>query len=176
MGSRGTRGPSCAKEFITAENINALFRKYGVPEAFDLLSIDIDGNDYWVWRAIAHRPRVVVIEYNAHPPPQERKAIVYDPAFRWNGSDYFGASLRAMKELGDQKGYTLVHCERTGANAFFVATEALPPGFVPRSLEALYRPPNYLNRGLRWRPDPQRVMIDPTPGPDLAWFQINVGY
>jgi hypothetical protein len=164
------------KEFITAENIQPLFRKYGVPEAFDLLSIDIDGNDYWVWRAIAYRPRVVVIEYNAHPPPHERKAIIYDPGFRWNGSDYFGASLRAMKELGDEKGYRLVYCERTGANAFFVATEALPSGFVPKSLQAIYRPPNYLNRGLRWRPDALRVMFDPKAGPDLAWFQTYVGY
>lgn len=162
-------------EFITAENINLLFRKYGVPEAFDLLSIDVDGNDYWIWQAITYRPRVVVIEYNAHVPPGQRKAIVYDPGFRWNGSDYFGASLRALKELGEKKGYCLVYCEHTGANAFFIARDALPPSFVPMPLEAIYRPPNYLNRGLRWPPDRSRVMIDPEQQPRPGWFQFNVG-
>lgn len=149
------------KEFITAENINALFRKYGVPEAFDLLSIDIDGNDYWVWRAIAYRPRVVVIEYNSHVPADERKVILYEPDFRWNGSDYFGASLRALQELGEQKGYSLIHCERTGTNAFFIATDALPPSLVPKSLAAIYRPPSFGNQGLGWQRDGSRVMIDP---------------
>lgn len=158
-------------EFITAENINFLFRKYGVPGAFDLLSIDIDGNDYWVWQAIAYRPRVVVIEYNAHVSPWEKKVIVYEPGFRWNGSDYFGASLRALKELGEQKGYSLVYCERTGTNAFFIATDALPPSFVPRPLELIYRPFNYLNRPH----DRSRVMIDPALPPPPSWFQFDVG-
>jgi hypothetical protein len=152
-------------ELVTAENVNSLFRKYGVPEAFDLLSIDIDGNDYWVWRALAYRPRVVVIEYNAHVPPTERKAIRYDPSFRWGGSDYFGASLRALAELGLHKGYALVYCESTGTNAFFVATDLLPSGFVPPPLTVVYRPPNYFGRGLRHPPDQERVMTDPTPGP-----------
>ncbi|HEY2413215.1 MAG TPA: hypothetical protein VGI40_13275 [Pirellulaceae bacterium] len=153
------------KEFITAENINGLFAKYGVPQTFDLLSIDIDGNDYWVWKAIEYQPRVVVIEYNAHVPPDERRTILYDPHFVWNGTDYFGASLLALKELGEQKGYTLVYCERTGTNAFFVATGALPPSFSPKPVETIYRPPNYINRGLRWRKDPERMMIDPREPP-----------
>jgi hypothetical protein len=149
------------KEFITAGNVAALFRKYGVPEAFDLLSIDIDGNDYWVWRAIPHRPRVVVIEYNAHVPPSERSSIVYDPAFKWSGTDYYGASLRALAELGTSKGYTLVYCDRTGVNAFFISTDALPQDFLPPSVEAVHRPPNFLGRGLRHRRDPVRSMVDP---------------
>jgi hypothetical protein len=164
------------KEFITAENINALLQKYNVPDAFDLLSIDIDGNDYWVWKAMTCRPRVLVIEYNAHVPPQQRKTIVYDPWFRWNGSDYFGASLRAMKELGEQKGLTLVHCEVTGTNAFFVATDALPPSFQSKPIEAIYRPPNYLGRGLRWPPDAYRTMVDPVPGGSPAQNQFYVGF
>lgn len=163
------------REFITAENINSLFRKYNVPEAFDLLSIDIDGNDYWVWQAITYRPRVVVIEYNAHVPPEESKVIVYDAGFRWNGSDYFGASLRALKELGEQKGYRLIHCERTGTNAFFIAADVLPPSFAPRPLEAIYRPPNYLGRGLRWPRDHSRIMIDPKPKPPPGCFRFDIG-
>jgi hypothetical protein len=152
------------REFVTAENIDSLLRKYGVPEEFDLLSIDIDGNDYWVWRAIAHRPRVVVIEYNAHVPPGERRAIAYDPSFQWYWTDYFGASLRALKELGERKGYVLVYCESRGVNAFFVEASALPPGFAPLPLEAIYRPPNYDGRGSRHPPDGSRFMVDPEAG------------
>jgi len=149
------------REFIHAENINALFQKHGVPQQFDLLSIDIDGNDFWVWRAITARPRVVVIEYNAHISPQVRVAIVYEPGFCPNGSDYFGASLLAMAELGRRKGYTLVYCERAGVNAFFVADEVLPPGFQPAAIQTIYRPPNYNYQGYCSPPDTDRTMVDP---------------
>jgi len=163
------------KEFITAENINALFRKYAVPDAIDLLSLDIDGNDYWVWKEITCRPRVIVIEYNGHFPPPLRRTIIYDPKFRWNGSDYFGGSLQAMKELGEQKGYTLVYCESTGGNAFFIAKDVLPASFVPKPIEAIFRPPNYLNRGWRWPPDAYRTMIDPLQptGPDANVLYVR---
>ena len=154
------------KEQVTAENINDLFRKYHVPEEFDLLSIDIDSNDFWVWQRITTRPRVVVIEYNASIPPTERRTIAYDPNFLWNGGDYFGASLLALKELGRQKGYTLVYCERAGVNAFFVADRLLPADFKPLDIEEIYRLPNYFYRGLRRWHDTTREMIDPFPGLD----------
>lgn len=147
------------QEFITAENISLLFAKYQVPNEFDLLSIDMDGNDYWVWQAIQHRPRVVVIECNAHVPPPTRSVSKYDPLFRWNGSDYYGASLAAMQSLGQRKGYALVYCERTGTNAFFVANELIPATFVSRPIEEIFRPPNFLGRGLRHPPDRWQVMI-----------------
>lgn len=145
-------------EFIAAENVNQLFAKYGVPPSFDLLSVDIDGNDYWVWKALEYRPRVVVIEYNPYIPPDQRKVIPYDPYFVWKGTDYFGASLLALKELGEHKGYTLVYCDSTATNAFFIANEALPPGFSPPRIETVYR-----SKSLRLPPDPDplRVMIDP---------------
>jgi hypothetical protein len=163
------------KEFITAENINALFAKYNVPREFDLLSIDIDGNDYWVWQQITYRPRVLVTEYNAHVPPNMARTIAYDPTFQWNGTDYFGASLLALRELSRSKGYTLVYCERSGANAFFVANNALPAGFQPRTIEEIYRRPNYLNKGLRWPRDPLRQMIDPAlANHALLNFQFDV--
>ncbi len=152
------------KEFITAENINDLFRKYDVPHEFDLLSIDLDSNDFWVWQQITARPRVVVIEYNASIPPNQSRTIVYDLKFVWNGSDYFGASLLALKQLGQRKRYTLVYCERAGVNAFFVADELLPADFEPLCIEEIYRLPNYCYLGLRhWR-DTTRKMIDPFRG------------
>ncbi len=134
---------SIKREFVTAENINALFAKYGVPHEFDLLSIDIDGNDYWVWKALEFSPRVVVVEYNAKFPPHERRTIAYDPAFRWDGSDYFGASLGAFVALARTKGYTLVGCDRQGVNAFFVRNDCLAGAFVPRAVADAYRPPRY---------------------------------
>jgi hypothetical protein len=149
------------REFVTAENVNQLFEKYQVPATFDMLSIDIDGNDFWVWQSIRYRPRLVVIEYNAHVPVHLCRSIRYDPMFKWSGTDYFGASLLALKELGQRKGYTLVYCERAGANAFFVADEELPEGFVAPAIEDVFRPPNYLEKGWGFRMDAEQLMIDP---------------
>jgi hypothetical protein len=132
------------QEFITAENICSLFAKYAVPKQFDLLSIDIDGNDYWVWRAVeGYSPRVVVIEYNASLLPHESKTIRYDPGFRWDGSNYFGASLLALAKLGRVKGYTLIGCDSQGVNAFFVRNDLVGNRFCERSVEQLYRRPQY---------------------------------
>lgn len=163
-GAGVSRNPAAAvhREFITADNIRELFAKYRVPQQFDLLSIDIDGNDYWVWRAITHQPRVVVIEYNASRLVGECSTIAYDPQFRWDGSDYFGASLRALVELGQTKGYVLVHCSKEGTNAFFVLQSALPAGFVPKPWYLLYRPPTYSPTGGGHRADPERRMADPS--------------
>jgi hypothetical protein len=130
--------------FITAENIEELFRIHGVPQAFDLLSIDIDGNDYWVWKAIRQEsPRVVIIEYNAHIPPERSVTIPYDPAFRWDGTDYYGASLSALKKLGDEKGYVLLGTDRNGVNAFFIESSLVPGNFIPPSLSQAYHPPAF---------------------------------
>jgi hypothetical protein len=136
------------KEFIFAETINEVFRKYTVPPLFDLLSIDIDGNDYWVWKAIkGFMPRVVVIEYNGSIPPSESLVIPYDPNFRYDntlpmepaGYAFFGASLAALEKLGREKGYTLVYCESTGVNAFFVQKDLASAHFAPKTLNELYR-------------------------------------
>lgn len=132
------------KEFITAENINSLFRKYNVPEEFDLLSIDIDYNTYWIWRAIeGYSPRVAVIEYNASFPPTESKAVKYDPNAIWDDTNYFGASLLALVKLGKSKGYTLLGCGDMGINAFFVRNDLINGKFVIEDIKELYKPPQY---------------------------------
>lgn len=150
------------REFITAENIEDLFRKYAVPEHFDLLSIDIDGNDYWVWKAIQHfHPRVVVIEYNAHIPPGVAKTIPYDPTFVWDKTDYYGASLLALKGLGETKGYTLLGTDKNGVNAFFIESSLVPGRFAPPKWPGTYHPPAFKGKtGNRHAPDPmQRTWI-----------------
>jgi hypothetical protein len=125
-------------EFVTAENVNALFAKYRVPRDFDLLSIDVDGNDYWIWKAIdGYHPRVVVIEYNIFFGPSVCKTIPYSADFRWDKTPYHGASLAALRKLGREKGYTLVHAESYAPNAFFVRKSELPTSFVERPIEVI---------------------------------------
>lgn len=132
------------QEFVTAENIEELFRKYDVPSEFDLLSIDIDGNDYWVWKAITHyRSRVVIIEYNANKGPDVSVTVPYAADFAWDKTDYQGASLRALEKLGNEKGYVLVGTDRCGVNAFFVAQELAAGNFDPPPFAQIFHPPAY---------------------------------
>jgi hypothetical protein len=129
------------REFITAENICALFEKYKVPREFDVLSIDIDYNTYWVWKAIrGYFPRLVVVEYNGFIPVDQSKAVPYVPNAIWDGSTYFGASLLAMSKLGESKGYTLVGCYTSGTNAFFVRNDLVANNFLKRKVSELYKP------------------------------------
>lgn len=105
-------------ECITAENINEIFTKHNLTD-ISLLSIDIDGNDYWVWKALVEQPKVVVIEWN--PNVQGCKTIKYDPNHRFRHTDFYGATWDALKKLGESKGYTLV--ESNGLNMFFVRSD-----------------------------------------------------
>ena len=118
-------------EFITAENVTELFYKYGVPRAFDLLSMDIDGNEYWIWEAIRdYRPRVVIIEYNIFFSNDVSKTMPYDAAHRWDETMFHGASLEALRKLGRKKGYSLIYTDSYAPNAIFVDAAELPPEFV----------------------------------------------
>jgi hypothetical protein len=133
------------ESFITAENINSLIQQGGFTGDIDLLSIDIDNNDYWVWKAIeVVKPRVVVIEYNATLRPPLSLVVPYNPIQTWNGSNYFGASLEALVRLGRDKGYRLVGCSMNGANAFFVQDAVAGDLFLdPPTAEEHYEPPRY---------------------------------
>ncbi len=135
------------QSMVTAENIDALIGGARVARAaeLDLLSIDIDGNDYHVLAAIrAVRPRVVVIEYNAKFPPPMDMVIRYDPQHAWDGTDYMGASLQALAGLGARLGYRLVGTNVSGSNAFFVRSDlAGDRFFAPATAAALYNPPRY---------------------------------
>jgi len=131
------------KEYVTAENINALLDKHGMPEYPDVLAIDIDGVDWWVWRAVSRRPRVVVIEYNASCGPEASVTVPYRPDFKWDRTAYFGASLEALARLGRRKGYTLVWTCRIGVDAFFVRDDLVPGHFVVRPVARLWRPQRY---------------------------------
>jgi hypothetical protein len=119
---------------VTAANVNALLQAYGVPAVFDLLSIDVDGNDFHIWRALTvATPRVVIIEYNSSFGPQQSVVMPYYPAHVWDLTDYYGASAAALVKLGRQKGYTFVASEPK-INLVFVRDSVLTDGLVERPL------------------------------------------
>jgi hypothetical protein len=114
--------------FITRENIDELLGHAGLGGEIGLLSIDIDGNDYWVWEKITIiDPVIVIIEYNSVLGPNLAVTIPYQPRFARHRAHYsglfWGASLRGLKLLGDRKGYSLVGCNSTGNNAYFVRND-----------------------------------------------------
>jgi hypothetical protein len=113
------------KEFITPSNINSLFEKYNVPEEFDLLSIDIDFNDFYIWKNIdeKYKPNIVIIEYNAEHEPPKSLVVQYDDTRMWDLTKYYGGSLVAINHIAKEKGYTLVYCDSEGVNSFFVRND-----------------------------------------------------
>lgn len=145
---------------VTAETINALIADGGMRGAIDFLSIDIDYNDYWVWKAIdVIAPRVVAIEYNATLRPPLSLTVPYDPNGSWDGTNFHGASLEALTRLGEAKGYRLVGSCMAGTNAFFVRAELCGELFLePATAAEHYEPPRYylhlLPAGHKSRPGP----------------------
>jgi hypothetical protein len=116
-------------DWITPDSVNTLLEWHGYTGTVDLLSIDIDGNDYWVWDALtACTPRVAVLEYNAMFGATRAVTIPYEPDFnrRDHRFCYFGASLSALTKLSARKGYRLVAVEPTGVNAFFLRHDVGP--------------------------------------------------
>ena len=128
---------------VTAENIDDVLRAAGAPAEVDFLSIDIDGNDYWVWQALtAVSPKILCLEYNPFYGPNISWVKSYQPDFMWPGKTiYYGASLKAMEKLSREKGFTLVACDYGGINAFFVRDDQLNDAFKgPFTAEHLFEP------------------------------------
>jgi len=139
---------------ITAENVSGLLSGALDTMELDLLSIDVDRNTYHVWAALdALKPRVAVVEYNAHFPADLVWIADYDPSKWWNGTSYFGASLKALERLGAQMGYALVGCDIAGVNAFFVRSELVGDKFcAPFTAENHYEPVRYYLHGRAGHP------------------------
>lgn len=109
-------------EKINHLNVESVFRQLGIPERFGLLSIDIDGQDYWVWKAIEnYRPDVVIIEANVNFQGGESLTVPCDPDFKYEGDMYHGASIMAMSWLGQKKRYIPVAV--VGCDVVFVTHE-----------------------------------------------------
>lgn len=126
--------------FVTAENVNdvvieGLAGMVGPahPAELDLLSIDVDSMDYWLWSALrCVTPRVVVVEFNKGLGGERAVTVPYAPAFDRFDADptgcFYGASLAALVKLAGAKGYLLAGCESSGTNAFFVRRDIAGTG------------------------------------------------
>ena len=116
--------------FVEKDNINELLEGSGFGEEIGILSIDIDGNDYWVWQAMSVvQPIVTIVEYNSVFGPKRKITVPYEKAFdrriaHFSGL-YYGASLSALDDLARTKGYSFVGCNSAGNNAYFIRSDCL---------------------------------------------------
>jgi hypothetical protein len=131
--------------FVSSGNIHKLLAELGVPQEVDLFSLDIDLNTYHIWAALTDfRPRVVVVEYNAAFPPEQVWIHPVRADGSWEYGQAFGASLKAFEQLGLRYGYSLVGCDVTGINAFFVRNDLAGDFFAgPFTAENHHEPPRY---------------------------------
>lgn len=115
--------------FITCENINELLDASGFGESPGIISIDIDGVDYWVFQEIRHRPAIFILEYNAIFGAERSITIPYKADFyrteAHSSNLYYGASLRALTQAAEAKDYSLVGCNDAGNNAYFIRNDLL---------------------------------------------------
>ncbi len=129
--------------WVTSENVNDLISSAGISGDIGILSVDIDGMDYWVWKAInIVQPRIIIVEYNALFGPDIKVTPPYNPGFERAKSHhshlFYGISLSAIGQLGSEKGYTLVGTNTAGNNAFLVRKD-LASVFPKRNVSELYR-------------------------------------
>lgn len=116
--------------FIDCDNVNSLISSAPFDKEIGLLHVDLDGVDYWIWKAISCiSPVIVILEYNSVFGADRAITVPYDQAFQRTNSHfsnlYFGASLPALCEVSTQKGYSLVGCNSGGNNAYFVRNDKL---------------------------------------------------
>ena len=141
---------SFLERWIDRDNVTSRFRE-GLnllkSDDIDVLSLDLDGNDiYLVEELLLNNvnPKLFIVEYNAKFPPPIKWQIEYDSHHCWKHDDYFGASLSSFNELFNKNNYTLICCNITGANAFFIRNDFLSHfDDTPRDLMSIYFPPMY---------------------------------
>jgi hypothetical protein len=127
-------------EFITKENVNSVLGESNFDKNLGLLSIDVDGNDYWIWEQIKDiDPSIVVIEYNSRFGKEKSYVVPYEKNFQrlkkhYSGI-YYGASLKALIKLAIKKGYSFITCNSAGNNAFFVKKDLLNDKVKENNLE-----------------------------------------
>lgn len=157
----------------TAEEI---LRGVGVPDKPDLLVVDIDGNDWWVLRAVLSSisPRVLVAEYNSTYLPGQWWVEPYRKGRRWDGSFRHGASLQAIAALAASFGLMLVGCDSTGVNCFFVANTAAPElqSLSLGSIGNLYRAP-WFTSGLWGHPRRRDAFVPAPPAVRLSDDELH---
>jgi hypothetical protein len=115
------------KEFIMKENVIELFIKYNVPQHINMLSVDIDFNDFYCLKEIlAHyQCDIIICEYNATHSANEDKIVIYDKTGSWDGSNYFGVSLLSLDKLATKNNYSLIYCDANGVNCFLIHNDLI---------------------------------------------------
>lgn len=150
------------KEFITAKNIVSLFQKYKVPENFSLLSIDIDGNDFYIWYKLAqanYKPEIVIIEYN-HTLGLDNVVMKYNKDYVWNKrSNLGGASITAYYNLGNMIEYTLIYTNRV--NLYFIRNDII-------------QKINNNNIFFKNQGNPTELFKNCIPNKDFDWFYYKI--
>jgi len=145
--------PQLLQAWITSENVGQVVERSGFNGPIDLLSLDLDGNDYWIWKALdSVQPRVVVLEFNAACGPDACVAMSYRPDYRLDLTVQpyrCGASLGAFTKLARTRGYRLVGVQSRGINAFFVRVGLGEDVLPERSVRECYEQNEQLKR---WRP------------------------
>jgi hypothetical protein len=138
-----TKPPHCLfrQRMLTVDNICQEFQAAQVPQEFDLLSIDVDGNDYHLREALSwYRPRVCVMEYNGCFGPDEEYIMPRNDQYQWRTWEKnFGASLLSLTQQASRLGYDLVYCEKQGVNAFYVRRD-INLFFPVLSVQQAWRP------------------------------------
>ena len=137
---------------VSAENIGSILETQKTAKEFDFLSIDIDQNTYYIWKALSgYSPRVVVVEYNPLLPAAIDWKVNYAPDRVWDGSKNYGASLMALERLGLELGYNLVGCDYSGTNAFFVRADLVGSHFAtPFTADNHYEPARLVTPPVRF--------------------------
>lgn len=169
--------------FLDKDNINEVINRAGFAGEIGLLSIDIDGNDYWVWQNLSIvNPAIVVVEYNALFGDIHELTVPYDSKFDRTKAHfsnlYFGASLRALISLGSKKGYRFIGTTSTGVNAFFIRTDLAQ--HVEKSIQNNYAFPSSFRearceKGVLQYPDRNKrhMIIDQLPLQNIEDGQIT---
>ena len=134
--------------FVTAENINQLLSSAtGDWPGIDILHIDIDSTDYWIWKALTVNPGLVIMEYNANFGIDRALTVPYQPSFDRNAAHhsnlYWGASLKALHTLATDRDYRFIGCNSAGNNAYFVRSDLMNESVSEVSLEAGFVPSRY---------------------------------
>lgn len=164
---------SAITSFITAENIDELIRSSGIAGEIGILSVDVDGVDYWILESItAVSPQMVIVEYNGFFGPELAVTVPYNSEFRREEASpsrfYWGASLRAFDDLLGPKGYALVYCNRAGNNAFFVRRDCLGDA-IACTVDDAFRSPSYWEQDVRRDPDEMFRMLGA-----LQYFDLHL--
>lgn len=124
--------------------------KYFKIKSLDLISLDLDGNDYYLIKKLLEEkifPKIFILEYNAKFPPPIKFKIKYNSNHQWEQDDYFGSSIETLNELLSSYGYKLICCNsHTGANCFFI-NHKYKNLFkdIPNQIEKIYSPPRYFS-------------------------------